>query len=332
MQNLDELAEQVPEIRPGARYWFFRTDGGNLFRPFIGSASIAFGYPQVTLKSLRGLPQEDYLGHLKGLVARLYPENATPGLAASQLIRFTSEMKLGDYVLIPSHRTEEIAIGVISSDGPFQEVLQSGGVEYSEYNKRRKVRWLSRHRRDEFNANVWRILITHQTIVDATPYAQWIDPLLFDFFKKGDKFHYVVHISKEDHISARVLFQACLELLELGDEYSTAEHIGADSDEVDVRINLESPGTIELIAHTAQILGIISLIVICLNGGGLKFKASKLGINIDLHTDGLIKKINDFLNSRNNRAVRDSLRKKIDSLKIEDSAQIKKLLDASKDD
>jgi restriction system protein len=194
---------------------------------------------------------------------------------------------------------------------------------------------MGRYRRDEFNAKVWRILITHQTIVDATAYAQWIDQLLFDFFKKGDQFHYVVRIKEEESISARLLFKACLELLELGDEYAAARDIDANGDQVDVRINLESPGTVELIAHTAQtaqILGIIALAIICLNGGGLKLNIAKLGINLDIHTDGLIKKINDFLNSSKNRAVRDSLRSKIDRLKVEDSEQITKLLDATKDE
>jgi restriction system protein len=333
MQSLDELTAKVPEIEPGAKYWFFRTDGGDLFRPFIGSASIAFGYPKITLKALHALPGENYFGHLKDLVAKSYPENKTPGLAASQLIRFLSEMKPGDYVLIPSERTEDIAVGMISTGPPFEEVLKSEGVEFQEYIKRRKVKWIGRYRRDEFNAKVWRILITHQTIVDATPYAQWIDQLLFDFFKKGEQFHYVVRIAEEDNISARVLFQACLELLELGDEYAAAEKIEGNGDQVDVKINLESPGTVELIAHTAQtaqILGIIALGIICLNGGGLKLKVTRLGINLDLRTDGLIKKINDFLNSNSERALRDSLRTKIDRLKVEDSKEIIKLLDASK--
>jgi hypothetical protein len=99
---LDELTAQVPEIKPGARYWFFRTAGVDLFRPFVGSGSIAFGYPRVTLKTLHGLPKENYLGHLKDLVAKLYPDNKTPGLAASQLLRFVSEMKPG--IMFLSHR------------------------------------------------------------------------------------------------------------------------------------------------------------------------------------------------------------------------------------
>lgn len=326
MQTIDTLIAQLPEISTDARYWFVRTDSGRLYGAFISSQSIAMGYEKISIKEIKALPIVDTYQKLRDIVGKHYPNKRSSGIAAAQLLTFCRDIKKGDFVLIPNQGTEKIAIGIIEDGKVYEEVLKGADYDYPEYEKRLKVKWLGAFQRQEINPNVWRILHTHQTIVEATAYSPWIDSLLYDFYKKGDEYHYLLRIGKREHINGRILFESCLELFEIGDAFATREQYSENSAEIDVKINLNSPGDIELIASTAKILGIIALSVIMLNGGGLKFRVQRFGIDLDINTDGFIKKFNKFLNDRSNRRIKESLNEKLQHLNVNDSAQVESMI------
>ncbi|HTR40144.1 MAG TPA: hypothetical protein VMH87_00830, partial [Pseudomonadales bacterium] len=70
-----------------------------------------------------------------------------------------------------------------------------------------------------------------------------------------------------------------------------------------------------------------AIAVIALNGGGIKFGVKPWGINLNVSTDGLIKLINKWLSDRKNRQLAESVRKKLDALKVDSPADIVKLID-----
>lgn len=326
MLTIDKIAAAIPQISADARYWFVRTDGGALYAPFVASQSIAIGHAKISLKQVPADATVDSIKSLKTLVAKLYPEKKHAGVSASQLITFQRVMKPGDYVLIPSAATARITIGMLAKKAPFEAPLSYDGKDYPEFTKRRSVQWLKSVKRSELNPNILKILNTHQTIVEASDYAAWIDPLLFDIFRKGDTYHYSIGVKQKEHINARVLFPACLELFELVDQFAAQEDFNQDASDIDTRINLNSPGKIELITKASRFICAAAILVILLNGGGLEFKSEHLTIDFNVHSDGVIKKMNDFLNDRSRRGLRDSVVQKIATLQIENPEQIKTLL------
>src|SRR5665213_492720 len=321
---LGQYASHCPNISDTAQYWFLRTVGGSLFEPFITSQSVAIGYPYIDLKTLMGLSfNKDGIDKLKKQIKANDPTEERPGLAARQLLVFTHAMKEGDYVVIPSFGTRSLAIGRITEKPPFQSPLKFNGEEMIGYAKRRSVRWIKRVQRESVNANLYLSLYAHQTISNVTDSSQWTDMLLFDFFKKGKNFHYILRVDRMGGIDARELFQACIDLFKLADDFTSEYGITGTGEKMETRINLNSPGEIELISHGVEYMIAAAALVVTLSGGGFKSETLK----IDLHTDGLIKKINDFLNDRKQRQLSDSLRKKFDDLKVKRSADIIRMIE-----
>lgn len=329
---LDDLALQTPQIACNARYWFVRSEGGDLYKAFIASNSIAIAYSEISLSFINSLDNNKELhDKLKKEVKKYYPPKKSDegrlvdrsGLAASQLFRFCIEMKCGDIVVIPSEHTSQLTIGVITDNGAFEENLIVEGVKRP-HNKRRKVRWIRTVEKSKINPNLFKLFLNQQTVVDATPYADWIDPLLYQFFRKGDEFHYVLRVGAKQHIHAQALFRSLITLFELGDKFAKQEEIDANFEGVETRINLNSPGDIELWVHSVYVIGIIALLVVFINGGGFHFKGK--GFDLELKTDGFLKRFNDFLNDRKNREITESVRKKLEDLNIETPEQVLDLL------
>ena len=342
----EDIEANVPEISAKAKYWFVRTDGGNLYPAFIASNTIAMGYGAVGISFIESLPRSESSKELpesskellKAEIKRHYPPKEDEdgqisdlsGLHASQLWRFCAEIKRGDIVLVPSKRTERLSIGIVNDDVPFDEVLTHEGEAFSEFRKRRKVRWVRAIERASVNPNLFALLLNHQTISDASPYSEWIDALLYEFFNKGGSFHYVLKVRTRENIRAQALFGACLDLFVLAEDFAKSEQIDFDTEDIKTRINLNSPGAVELWMAGVAAATLISLLVVLINGGGLDISLKKLDFKLGLKTEGLITNLTNFLNARENRKTVEAVRKKLENLQVETPQQMIDLLKATK--
>ena len=104
LQEAKELLSDanIPIIDNETNYWFVRTSGGENFENFYFGNYIAIGWDK-----FNDLPLLKEVTHdlLKKQVEEKYPEDTKPGSTASQILRFVSEVKTGDYVLIPRGQT-----------------------------------------------------------------------------------------------------------------------------------------------------------------------------------------------------------------------------------
>jgi len=335
MSNESSLAKQVaecldrcPEISHDAKYWFVRTEGGLLFEPFITSQSIAIGHPSISLETIK-LARPDDPKAKKALTKQIAinePKFERPGLAANQLLKFVHEMKEGDFVIIPSDGSAQLAVGKINGP-PFEKELTFEGNHFHAFRKRRKVKWLERVDREKTNPNLYRVFWTHQTITDITQASHWIDTLLYQFFKKGQKYHCVFDINERSGIKARDLFESAVDIFKLSDDFATEIGIHEDSQAMETRINLNSPGEWELITDAAKYIFVVGSIVLLLNGGGLKMTVKKMGLDVSLSTVGLIKAISDFLNDRKNRQMKDAVTKKLEALQLSEPKEVVKMIE-----
>lgn len=331
---LEELARNAPQISESAKYWFIRTDGGKLYEAFRATNSIAIGYSLINIEFLKQL-EDDGDGAREAVKQELkkhYPPQRgadgrvsdLSGLHASQLLRFCKEIKRGDVVVVPSEKTERLAIGFIDDDEPYGEILTHAEQRFTDFNKRRKVRWVRGVDRLTINPNLFKLFLNQQTVVDATPYSNWIDSLLYQFFRKGDKYHYILRVSAKDHIRAQGLFRSFIELFDLAKEFASSEGVAIDFEDVETRINLNSPGDVELWKEGVTAIGLLAVLVIAINGGGFSWKGKDT--EIGLKTEGFMKRLNEFLNDRKRRQLVDDARTKLAALNVETPEQVIALL------
>jgi restriction system protein len=335
IQDIENILQVVPEISKSANYWFVRTEGGSFYNAFIESNSIALGYGKIGVNQITALSSQNRSKGLQRLVKINYPDNKRPGLAASQILRFFRDIRKNDYVIIPSSESKEIYIGQVMDNEIFEQPIRIENETFEEYSKRRNVQWLKRVKRSRLNPNLLGILYTHQTISKVNNYAPWIDPVLFDFFRKGEDFHYVISIKRKNQIHARVLFKACSDLLDVADQFSILHNFKEETSDIETRINLNSPGTVELIGRAARFMFVIAAIVVFLNGGGVSLKVDSLGLDLNLETNGLIHSLSDFLNNQADQNIKKALADRIQELNIDDPeviSQIIKAIGEHKDD
>ena len=77
---------------------------------------------------------------------KVYPNKSKQSIAGSagQLFRFVNEAKIGDYVIYPTKFNRMINIGQIEGEYFFDS-------RETEYNQKRKVKWLKKLPREEFS-------------------------------------------------------------------------------------------------------------------------------------------------------------------------------------
>ena len=103
--------------------------------------------------------------------------------------------------------------------------------------------------------------------------------------------------------------------MKLIDKFCEEENIQESSQDVQMKIHLESPGTIRLICKTAKYLGLVGMGILFLNGGGLKCDHENL--HISLCTDGLIENLSNFLDRKDVRKTNEMIRNSLNKLKVE---------------
>jgi len=323
MDELELIRQLTPEIPEDSDYWLVRTEGGTLFDPFVKNGCISIGYPKITLRMIKAAsdtstPEEA----LRSQVEKYYPEIERPGLVVSQLLRFTYLIRQGDYVIIPSASAESIAIGRVLEDEFVHKRLYLEDKLIPNFNKLKSVKWMRVASRQEINPNLYRLLNSHQAISFANEYAMWVDGLLYDFFRKGPDYHLLIDVQEMKGVKARTLFQGCLSLLDVSDKFCREARIKENSDEIETKISLNSPGVIELIGQVATLMFVVGAIIVGLNGGAFRLTIRRLGIDVELKTKGLIKSISEFLDSARDRELKSVVREKLESLKMRNPNEI----------
>lgn len=263
-------------------YWFVRTESGRYYDEFILGEFIAIGWDQITPFDLN-TPEEDILQKIQ----TAYPDANVPKLIYNQINRFCNEMKPGDVVIIPSSSSNYLAFGEIISDVQIVEISEDDIIDGAcPYTKRRAVRWhksISKYRIDPY---LYQLFRSHHTISSANNYASHIDRTLNDFYIKGDKVHLILHVETENNIPAILLVKLISGLLDRIDDFSKS-YENVNSSEIEIKINVQSPGLVEFISGVAGV-GILGLIIVGLFGGKAKFsKTPTEGVNAEVSTEGL---------------------------------------------
>lgn len=243
---MDEVIN-ILDIPTETGYWLVRADGGKYYEDFFLNNFISISDNAITLESIK--ETESLTGitvdHYKNLYLEKYSDWNSQQIshAASRTFKFIEEMKIGDLILVPSKKSQDFLIGIITDD-PYEisedDLVDQNEVHYSinPFLKRRKITWLKEVNRSEISEKLYWILSAHQTIFDLEKEKEYINQLLAPIYSQGGVLHSTLKISKKEGLNSS-------EWLKL---YSLINSIvEEDEEEVIIKSNVQSPGLLEFV-------------------------------------------------------------------------------------
>lgn len=235
--------------------------------------------------------------------------------------KFVHGIKGGDIVLIPSHSSFEIAFGVVVSSGTFETTIKKNDdFEVCPYRKRKKVKWFDLIRRDKLDPNLYKLMFSQHIITEADLYAEYIDRIANSVFIKDDLAHLVLDVQTTANIKATHLFKMGFELLSTFNEFCVDQELPYSSESVDVKLNLRSPGIIELSGSVVTII-VLGIILVGLAGGKADFKL--IGQKVNFESPGILKAVSDFLDKKQRRKV---ISKIMSELEVKNPEELVKII------
>lgn len=297
----------VPSIESHRNYWFVRTNSGIFYDDFVFNDYIAIAWDQISVKLFK--EGGEYLirtmieANEKALSSKSFSDEDDDEMDPSggakaritaiynKLNRFINEMKPGDIVLIPSKNSDVIKVGTITSDvyedPSYMEnyLSENPGTELTicPYAKRRKVTWLKSISKTHRDIYLTRAINSQHALSQMNEYAPYIDRAIYPIYRKNNEVHSTLHAGHPNGMNLKELAQFSNTILSLVDDISDQCGISIADDDVQVKINIHSPGLIELIGLTAG--GGIAVAIILfavnhlINGGkfNLSFTKSPTG-------------------------------------------------------
>ena len=266
---------KILEIPKETKYWLVRAGRGEEYEDFKQSSSIGIQYNQISLENLIQLEkisinvpeltpsgrkrksetiEKEYNKKKKDLYTSLVLRNIRPkpskngaSQIGSRLQNFYNKMNIGDTVIVPYRSSRKFLIGIISSemyeltDDEYLELknkveLNSIGQKISVCKKRRKITWVNEVNREWINPKLLYTINMHQSIIDITDYGKYIDGLLSPVYIKDNVIYGKISVRTKDNINSEVW-----ETL-----YKTINKLKNKDDVIDIKSNVESPGSLLL--------------------------------------------------------------------------------------
>lgn len=322
-KELQDAIASIVQINNKRNYWFVRTQAGSYYETFIENSYIAIGYDSVNISTIKDAFSNKH--KKKALVEKikeLFPDEKRPGYIATQLIDFTYNIKKGDIVIIPSHSSSLISIGEVS-ETPVFELNNKVNNNDCPFLKRKKIHWIKKGISFEsIDANLIRLKYSHRTVTHISKdLTSFIDRTIVPMYVKDDNAHLALSVQKKSHLPAYAVFKTWTELLELAEDFGKEEKLDIDKDKFDLRINVQSPGTIEFITYSVIGMVVLSTIVVALIGA--EYESNSGPFKFKFKSEGLIKKVTDFLNHKQDRIMKDGLIRKLNDMELNPDEIIK---------
>lgn len=315
------VLDDILTVDSNVKYWMVRTQSGNYYEDYVKNGFIAIGYNTIKIEDLQSLPKDDDKARfiLREKLWRLgsFETQKQTHYPASQMLRFYRAISKGDYIMAPSAGSEDVSFGIVEG-APYQKdgLLHDGDCPYI---KRIPVKWMTHKRRNMLDPSLQLVFSSRHIISDITPHGEYFDSVVNDYYNKDGVNFLVIRIGTTDGIECEDFF-AINKLFSLIDSFCKEYNICESSEDVQMKIHLESPGTVRLICKTALYLGLIGFSLMFINGGG--FNIDNKYIKISCQTNGIFKNLSDFLDRRDIRKTHDMIRTSFNRMKIESPKKV----------
>lgn len=314
-EELQALIDAIPVVSDKRKYWFVRTNSGLYYEDFKSRNYVGIGYNEISLTKIKdahereGMPtKKSAVNPFKEHIVSVYPDETRPMYIGRQLIDFIYNIKKHDIVIIPSESSEELLIGEVEETPAY---VEEGGTELAAclFQRRKKIKWIKEFSRIEMDSNLLKIIYVHRTVTALDEdLGSFVERSINKFYVKGGVAHLTLNVERPDSISALSFYKGWGDLLDLTDQLERELGIEPDVDKIQTKVNVNSPGPVELIS--LSITGILLLTIVLGYVIGVDLETYRL-IKVKIKTDGLIKRIQDFKNDKQRRKLIESANHKL---------------------
>lgn len=335
-ENVSEaLRSLLPNVNINRKYWLVRSMGGDYYDEFINRGYIAIGYNEVSLSELKlaASYNDEASAQLKQILDSKdlkHPdteeEKYNSRYAVPQMLKFYSEIKVGDIVVIPGKNSHKVAIAEITSE-VYEEENVSPLTGFCQFKKRRNIKVLERTIRQKLNPEMQLMFNSRHIISNVDKYEEFIEGSVRDLYQKGDMTYLVLRVKQQDGISA-LDFNVVPEIVNIVHDWLIENGLDFEEDVVKLKVCVQSPGDILIYAieHPWVIIS-IGFFIGMIKGGDITLW-DKVQIKIPGPADILektLKSISDFMDRRLDREIKETLKKKLERMEIETPEDIKKI-------
>lgn len=309
--NINEIIENLPIVNPSRQYWLVRTESGDYYEEFRDKNYIAIGWNEIPLSDISSMNADPTN---EGLLIRIKNKlidnddfdtergkKSSQSKAIAQLLKFTYELKRGDIVVIPSSNSDYLSFGEILETPVFVEY---GGI--CPFAKRKRVLWIKKDiRRLSLDSNLYRFIYAHQTINNVTEYSEYINTTLFDFYTINGRASLVLRVRKNDDFDSFGIGTLYSDLLYFMKEFSIYNGEEIKSGDINVKFDLQSPGTIIFFGIVVAALICLGVMTILSGGeGNFEIDPANQKIKFNFKSNSFLEKLSVFLNEKQDRKVR----------------------------
>ena len=305
-----ELNIQILPDEPN--YWLIRTESGTFFDTFKNENYVSIGFDKININDIYNKDEKE----LKEKISELYPECKKPGIILGQLKKFINEVKKGDIIIIPSKNSNKLCVGQAFSDSyQVGNDVKNDEIENDIYTyiKRIDVNWIAEINKNAYDVYIFRLLSSHQGIVSANAYKNFINRMIFPIYYQNGNIHMSFQINKTDEISLIETSNFYEIFCNAIDLYNYLTNSNIEYNGISVKSTVNSPGIIEFFWETPIILAVVVLFFLCCGKISCKFTPTEK--NIELSTEGFLKKILDLIKEFHEKNTSDK------KMKIEDFKQ-----------
>ncbi len=289
----------IPSISPTRHYWIIRTNGGDYYDDFILHQYISIAWDYVTLNILNNQPEdaikrliEEYESHSSPVKEDI--EDDSDGTAKgtitsiyNKIWRFVFEIQKGDIILIPSKNSDSITIAEVIGDtyersNYVEDYLKENPtteLHPCPYCKRRKIHPLKTISKSEMDIYLAKGFNSQHALSNMDEYAPFIDRTIYGIYSKGDQIHTTIHAGHPNGLTLKELVTLSATLEESANSLAKQCDIEFDSSNIEVKLNIHSPGVIELIGAISGAGIVLSLLIFSINnlinGGNLSLTYKK---------------------------------------------------------
>ncbi|MDH4472034.1 MAG: hypothetical protein QE487_05460 [Fluviicola sp.] len=232
----------------GRNYYFVRTERGAFFDTFVQKGYIGLLWNEISKSMLSSLDINNQ--DLRRLLERTHAvqlsrqnevsQARTISTIINKLITFR-DLKKGDIVLIPSAGTFNIAFGVIDDDEVYSQ------LDENPCQKRRKVKWINQVTYRRLDAKFAYIAKSYHAISEIDQqYADVINAYMFKSYIDDTHGAINLKIDKEGPIHYRDVNTVIQGIISIANKYNEKNGIEGNYDDLEILVNLQSPGFLTL--------------------------------------------------------------------------------------
>lgn len=301
---LEELIKTLPKVDKNRKYWMIRSgEKSKHFNEFVNNSFVAIPWEKLNdLNLLKDKTSEE----IKDVLIKKYDYKPQPlSTAANKINRFINEIKIGDVIVMPSARLQEVAIGIIRSEVYItdclsqQNILEINGkvnkMNLGCYNKRRKISWVNfTSGIDIVDKSLINALYNIHGIVEISnkDIQDIVEGMLNPFYinKKGEA-SLTFNINSKEKIRDRDLNPITNEISNIIEFLSEA--ILELDDDIYTKHSFSSPGTLKYFGGPLILMG-VALVLSQLTEGSKEIEITSKSVKVKVSSEkSIIQSLNE---------------------------------------